>query len=258
MKKELLEKLERIDVKVLEALVDMNDVLDMKNSKMDRMRLLGISAISTTMRLPDEFILKYHEYTSFRVAYLYDDITTEMMHLYKDRVNWEVISTKLVKDLSWLEEFKEYWDWKELSDHHYYMMEYMVENFEDKIVWDLVRVRNFPRHLLVKFKDKLNWNGMQGFELRDDITEDLIEELKDYIDFRYIPLRYKFKPSIEFWDKYFTRMDIVWIYEHNNHAGCPESIFEKYKKEIEEAIQKRDEEESIEYSEAGYIETKSN
>ena len=116
--------------------------------------------------------------------------TTQMLELFKERIDWKVLSANISNiNITLLEKFKDYWDFSKLSGNtNFKLTEKMIDQFADLWDWEQIIGRYqyddnklFSFNFFEKYESRIPltelWNSNLWDELVDQRKADLEEQL---------------------------------------------------------------------------------
>jgi hypothetical protein len=132
--------------------------------------------------------------------------------------SWDEITQSKAFDVSDIElvtEFKTYLNWERLvSDFKLDFNDLnLLNSFEDRLNWlQLSQHNKFKPELpvLVRYRHQLNWYSITpklNFSSKE-MTENMVNELEDFLDWTHICSKANFKGSLKFVKKFYSRMDL--------------------------------------------------
>ena len=120
-----------------------------------------------------------------QVRQISDIYTTpeQFIEKYKDRVDWDGISSRQQLSESFIEKYKDKVDWDDIS-YGQQLSEPFIEKYKDKVDWNWISSRQqLSESFIEKYKDKVDWYRISSDQ---QLSEPFIEKYKDRVNWNKI------------------------------------------------------------------------
>ena len=128
---------------------------------------------------------------------------------FKDKVNWNYISTSQTLSEDFIREFKNKVDWPHISTSQT-LSEDFIREFKDKIYWPYISSsQTLSEDFIREFKDKIDWYCISSSQTLSKFGEDFIKEFKNKVDWKYISFSQNLSNfSNKFMEEFKSKIDI--------------------------------------------------